>query len=77
LYESHNHHANFLDCIRTRRDPVSNVDTGFAATVFTIVSDIATRVERKLVWDWATERFQGDDVANRMLRRPMRSPWVL
>jgi hypothetical protein len=77
LYESHNHHTNFLDCIRTRRDPVSNVDAGFAATVFTIVSDIATRLERKLVWDWAAERFQGDEVANRMLRRPMRSPGVL
>lgn len=77
LYESHNHHANFLECIRTRRDPVSNVDAGFAATVFTIVSDIATRLGRKLVWDWTTERFVNDDVANSMLRRPMRSPWVL
>jgi hypothetical protein len=77
LYESHGHHANFLECIRTRRDPVSNVDAGFAATVFTIVSDIATRLERKLVWDWTAERFVNDDVANRMLRRPMRSPWVL
>jgi hypothetical protein len=56
---------------------VSNVDAGFAATVFTIVSDIATRLERKLVWDWTAERFVNDDVANRMLRRPMRSPWVL
>ena len=77
LAESSNHHANFLECIRTRRDPVSHVDAGFAATVFTIVSDMATRLERKVVWDWSAERFVNDDVANRMLRRPMRSPWVL
>jgi hypothetical protein len=77
LYESHGHHANFLECLRTRRDPVSDVDAGFRATVFTIVADIATRLGRKVTWDWTAERFVNDDVANRMLRRPMRSPWVL
>ncbi|MBC8876747.1 MAG: Gfo/Idh/MocA family oxidoreductase [Planctomycetes bacterium] len=77
LYESRSHHGNFLECIRTRRDPVSNVDAGFAATVMTIVSDITTRLERKLTWDWPTEQFVDDAVANSMLRRPMRSPWTL
>ena len=77
LYESHSHHGNFLDCIRTRRDPVSDVDAGFAATVLTIVADIATRRGRPLTWDWTAERFVGDDLANSMLRRPMRSPWTL
>lgn len=77
LYESRSHHGNFLECIRTRRDPVSNVDAGFAATVMTIVSDITTRLERKLTWDWSTEQFADDDIANSMLRRPMRSPWTL
>ena len=77
LYESHSHHGNFLDCIRTRRDPVSDVDAGFAATVLTIVADIATRRGSKLTWDWTAERFVGDELANRALRRPMRSPWTL
>ena len=77
LYESGSHHGNFLDCIRTRRDPVADVDTGFAATTMTIVCDIATRLGRKLTFDWTTERFLNDDVANSFLRRPMRSPWTL
>jgi predicted dehydrogenase len=77
LYESRGHHANFLECIRTRRDPVSDVDAGFRATVLTIVADIATRLGRKLTWDWTAERFVGDETANSMLRRPMRSPWTL
>jgi hypothetical protein len=77
LYESHSHHANFLDCIRTRRDPVSNVDAGFAATVLTIVSDVATRRGGHVTWDWTAEQFVGDEQANRTLRRPMRSPWTL
>jgi hypothetical protein len=77
LYESRGHHANFLECICTRRDPVSDVDAGFRATVTTIIADIATRLGRKLTWDWSAERFVGDEVANAMLRRPMRSPWTL
>lgn len=77
LYESHSHHGNFFDCIRTRRDPVSDVDAGFRATVTTIIADIATRVGRKVTFDWTAERFVNDDVANSYLRRPMRSPWTL
>ena len=77
LYVSNDHHGNFLECIRTRRDPVSNVEAGHAATTMTIVSDIATRLSRKLVWDWKAQRFVNDEVANSMLRRPMRSPWTL
>jgi hypothetical protein len=77
LYESNSHHGNFLECIRTRRDPVSDVDAGFRATVLTIIADIATRLGRKLTFDWTSERFLGDEVANSMLRRPMRSPWTL
>ncbi len=77
LYESNSHHGNFLDCIATRRDPVSDVDAGFAATVLTIVADVATRSGRRLTWDWSAEQFPGDEAANRYLRRPMRSPWAL
>jgi hypothetical protein len=32
---------------------------------------------RKLFWDPDTERFNNDDEANRLLSRPMRSPWRL
>jgi len=77
LYESNNHPGNWMECIRTRRDPVSDVDAGFAATVLTIVADIATRTGRRMTWDWKTEQFVNDEAANAMLRRPMRSPWVL
>jgi len=77
LYESNNHHGNFLECIRTRRDPVSPVEAGHAATTLSIVCDIATRLGRKVTWDWQAEKFLGDEAANRYLSRPMRSPWCL
>ena len=77
LYESGDHHGNFLECIRTRRDPVAPVEGGHAATTLTIVSDIACRLGRKVTWDWQAERFVNDAAADRMLGRAMRSPWTL
>jgi hypothetical protein len=77
LYESSNHHVNFLECIRTRRDPVSPVEAGHAATTLSLIADIATRTRRKLTWDWKTETFPGDDAANRYLSRAMRAPWAM
>jgi len=77
LYESNDHHGNFLECVRSRRDPVAPVEGGHAATTLTIVSDIACRLGRKVTWDWKAERFPNDDAANRMLSRAMRSPWTL
>lgn len=75
LYRSRNHQTNFLECIRTRRDPAAPVEACHAATTATLVADIATRTGRKLTWDWKAERFRRDDSANRLLSRAMRSPW--
>jgi hypothetical protein len=75
LCESSDHLGNFLDCIGTRHDPVAPVEAGHAATTLTLVSDIATRLQRKLTWDWRSERFLEDEAANAMLSRAMRSPW--
>jgi len=77
LYVSRGHHENWIRCMRTRRDPVAPVEAGHAATTLTIVSDIATRLRRKLTWDWEKERFVNDAGADRMLRRSMRSPWAM
>lgn len=77
LYESLDHHTNFLQCIRTRQEPAAPVEAGHRATTLTIVADIATRLGRKLTWDWKAERFPADEPANRMLSRAMRSPWTL
>ena len=77
LYVSKNHMENFLDCIKTRRDPVAPVEACHAASTLSLVADIASRTKRKLKWNWQTEQFIGDDYANRMLSRTMRKPWHL
>lgn len=75
LYESRHHMANFVECIRSRRDPAAPVEAVHAATTATLIADIATRLGRKLKWDWRKEQFIGDDAANRLLTRAMRHPW--
>jgi myo-inositol 2-dehydrogenase / D-chiro-inositol 1-dehydrogenase len=71
------HIRNFLDCVRSRKDPVATVEIGHRTNTTCCLSDIATRLKRNLQWDPAKEQFVGDDEANRMLARTMRAPWQL
>jgi predicted dehydrogenase len=77
LHESDSHHADFVNCVRTRRDPIAPVEAGHKASYLGLIAEIATRVKRKLKWDPAVEQFVDDREANRLLARPMRSPWHL
>ena len=71
------HTADFFRSIRCRRDPVSPVEAGHAATTLGNVTDIALHLGRKLKWDPKESRFIGDDAANRMLSVPERTPWTM
>jgi len=71
------HTADFLRSIRTRQEPVSPLDSGLGATTLGNAADIMVRLGRKVRWDWALQCFPNDDEANRLLSRPMRSPWTL
>jgi predicted dehydrogenase len=77
LYQSDNHHLDFLRSVKTRKDPVCTVETGHHTYVTCNLGDIAVRLKRKLRWDPVAESFPGDAQANRFLSRPMRSPWTL
>ncbi len=77
LYESHNHARNLLDCVKTRRPTICPIDVAVQADTLCHISDIAIRMEQKLKWDPATERFVDNDAANRRGVRAMSSPWRL
>ncbi len=77
LYESNNHKANFLECIKSRAETVAHVEVGHRSCTVCLLGDIAMRLGRKLKWDPDQEQFINDAEANRMLSRPMRSPWHL
>jgi len=77
LYKSNNHKANWLECIRSRAETIAPVEIGHRSCTVCLLGEIAMRLGRKLKWNPETEQFIGDEMANRMLWRPMRSPWNL
>jgi myo-inositol 2-dehydrogenase / D-chiro-inositol 1-dehydrogenase len=75
LYESPEQHGNWLDCIRSRRQPVAPAEIAHRSCSACLVSHIAMKLPRKLFWDPVNERFRNDDEANAMLSRPQRYPY--
>jgi predicted dehydrogenase len=70
------HMLNWLEAVRTRGRPVSNLEEGHISSGSCILANIAQRLNRTLAWDSQQQRVVGDDEANRLLRRPYRGPWV-
>ncbi len=77
LYKSNDHKQNFLDCIKTRNQPVANAEIGHRSASVCHLGNIAMLAVRKLKWDPKAEQFIGDAEANSMVSRVMRSPWHL
>ncbi len=75
LYKSKEQHGNWLDCIESRKQPISPIEIGHRACSICLISHIAMKSERKLIWDPNTERFKNDDEANALLSRPQRFPY--
>jgi predicted dehydrogenase len=74
---SNDHKRNFLDCVKTRQQPICPIGPAVRSDTICHLDDIAIRTGRKLHWDPKAEQFVNDDAANRLLTRPMRSPWRL
>ncbi len=70
-----NHHANWFECIRTRRKPSCDEEIGHRGASLGHLTIVAHTLQRSLRWDPAAEQFIGDETANRLLSRAMRSPW--
>jgi hypothetical protein len=75
LYKIDDQHGNWLECIKTRKAPISPIDIGHKACTVCLISHIAMKVPRKLEWDNETEMFVNDDEANTMLSREQREPY--
>jgi predicted dehydrogenase len=75
LPTSDEHHANWLDCVRTRKEPLAPAEIAHRACSTCLLHHIAMKAKRRLYWDPAKERFQNDDEANALLSRPQRAPY--
>lgn len=75
LYVSENHYRNFLDCVKSRQEPIEPVETGHRTSMLCHLGNIAMRLKRTIKFDPRTEQIVGDEEASRMLGRPLRKPW--
>lgn len=77
LYASANHMENFFDCVKSRKAPICDVETGHRSATMCHLAAIAMRTRRKLTWDAAAERFVGDGAreGNAHVAREMRAPY--
>jgi predicted dehydrogenase len=69
------HARNFLDCIKTRQQPVSDLQSGHRVATLCHVANISLRLGRSLQWDSKAETIRGDAEAAGLLERPYRPPW--
>jgi predicted dehydrogenase len=66
------HMGNFMECVRDRSLPVSDVFSHHRILTTCHLANIALRLGRKLTWDPQTEQIVGDSEANGWLSRPQR-----
>lgn len=73
------HVKNWLDCVRSRKDPIVTVEIAHHHTMLCHFGVIAREIKRKLTYDAATEQFVGDDAANNhpSMIRPRRAGYEL
>jgi predicted dehydrogenase len=70
-------HRNFLDCVRSRRDPYFPIEKLHRLSSLLHCGNICLKLGRKLSWNPDLEEFPGDETANRLRARAMREPWHL
>ena len=71
------HTANFVDCMKTRRQPVCNAEVGSLAAVNAHLGNIAFRTGAKVHWDGAGMTFKDNDAANALVEANYDGPWKL
>lgn len=69
------HVRDFLDCVKTRRQPKGNADAACNAHIACHAANIALYLDRPVKFDNATNTFVDDESANRMRSEALREPW--
>jgi predicted dehydrogenase len=68
---------NFLDCVKSRQQPVENLEAGHHISTVAHLGNLALRTGRKITWDHTREQVVGDAEANRLVTVAYRQPWKL
>jgi len=73
----HDHMRQFLNCVKTRQDPIAPVEAGHRSASIGHLAKIASLLGRRVKWDPVKEEFIEDAMANQLLSRPYRGEWAL
>jgi predicted dehydrogenase len=71
------HVRNFLDCVKSRAKPTSDIEIAQRSTNTCHLGNISYKLGRKLEWDAETETFKDDPAANALLKREPRAGYEL
>ncbi|MCK4874099.1 MAG: Gfo/Idh/MocA family oxidoreductase [Phycisphaerales bacterium] len=77
LPRSKGHHRDFLECVRSRREPIAPIEHAHRTITVSHLGNIAMQIGRAVRWNPQTEMFVDDPQAERMADRAMREPWRL
>jgi len=71
------HFENFVNCVKSREQPISDVYSHHRAMTTCHLANIAIRLNRKLQWDPQAEQIIGDEAANQWLSREQRKGYEI
>ena len=77
LYTADDQHGNWLDCIRSRKQPTAPAELGHRACSTCLLHWMAMKTDHHIHWDPATETIKGDDIAGALLSRHQRHPYEI
>jgi predicted dehydrogenase len=69
------HVRDFLDCVHSRKEPISDLESGHRVATACHLANLSLRLGRRLRWDADKETILGDPEAAKLLVRPYRAPW--
>ena len=77
LFESPGHHRNWIDCIRSRQQPICDVEVGARTVSVCHLVNLAYYHNAHFKWDPKKEQFAGGTGDPKWLDVAHRSPWAI
>lgn len=69
------HMKNFIECIRSRKDPACTIENGRLVAAYTHMANIALRTNSRLEWNESSSDFGDNKKANALIKPAYRQPW--
>ena len=71
------HMYNFLDCVKSRKQPIANAGVAHLSCALTHLGEITYRTSGVTHFDPKTEKFIDNPEADKLLTKKYREPWTM